>query len=427
MPGRSSAVFLAAMFGFFFSILLPFGASAATEYEQPYVDLDYTGQGNFYTPEGSNIPLSTPETHFYTMTQSTTIVETPKPPTGCAQVATYLWPYQIDGAGNYNHNLDLSGATDHGTYCSFSYSLSAGDRFYGWLQGSGGVFSGSDDNGGYSLTSAQTSILHTGGPAFRLCTASGCDSHDFGQMFVDETSRIISTTPTNGTITASTTVDISINYFASSTSPHPLNEVVIELIDMLASYTQVFPPNESYGGLPIFVASTTFDTVATTTWSLPLLPNHTYAYHIFLRASDLSSELSPRPQWIVFDTLTNNWPSQLGTSPTTTYQLATSTCSIANITGCFQNALVWAFYPSEGAWAFLTSAYEPIKNKPPFGLTAYYDAFESIGATSTASSTISIPVGYMSAIFTPLRTWMGVLIYMAFAVWFFRRIRSHDI
>lgn len=236
--------------------------------------------------------------------------------------------------------------------------------------------------------------------------------------------------PAQGYVTATTSVDIQMGYFASSTEQYPLDEVILQLLDVTTGYTPVPPPNPAYDGANVYAASSTLGSLMSQVFSFMMDEGHTYAYLIYLRSSENGRTLmASSTDWVTFSVVSDGLTGQLGTGATTTYLLATSTCSLANITGCFQNALVWAFYPSEGAWEFLQSQYAPIKSKPPFGVTAYYTALENVAASSTASSTLVVYDSYMDAIFTPIRTGLATLIAMAFAVWFFKRIReqSHHI
>jgi len=448
MPGRSSAVFLAAMFGFFFFTLAPFGASADTLMGTTTpitvakeVTLLTIGQG------GSVFRPSTDLTIY-----SITIASSDGALLASDNIANPYY-FEVDGcavpwSGEHSCSsgqdvLDApSSVTYDSSFVTFHYTtpivLGSGRYYVVQIQAP----SGTRDVGGYSVSpcvfrDSQCSSYTPMTQAFVSFNGTG----GWEPPVNNEESRIISTSPANEYTSATTSVDLSITYFASSTDSLPLTQAVLELVDTTAGYSYVLPVNEDPAarGGHVVMGTTTLGVETTNTFSFSgasaLTEGHTYLWRISLQYDNYAYNqgalttrvLRDADNWIVLNVVSSGWQDQLGTSPTTTSLLATSTCGVSNITGCFQNALVWAFYPSQASYDFLSSSYEPVKSKPPFGLTAYYDAFESIGATSTASSTLVVPAAYMTTFFTPMRYWLSVLMYMSFAVWFFRRIRSHTL
>lgn len=476
MTGRSSAVFLAALFGFFFCTLLPFSALAYT------YDTKIGPTTEIITPFGAGDSITSFSSYEATTSQSISgitfeallygINNTDERATaGTMLIHLYSSSNGIAADGDLLGSTNTMNATDlftasmpHNAASCFTGGVIDGDctksftfpsavavsaGMYVFVLDTEGFDCHSDINPAYSCSSFAKIVIRdstTAGASVEFAISGGATStprytvistSDVPAPPPNENTRIISTSPVNEFVAASTTVDLSITYYASSTDSLPLTQAVLELVDIFG-FTYVLPLNEdpaAHGGY-VSIASTTLGEIATTTFTVELEEGHTYYWRIFLQYDNYAYEQGAFTSrvlqaydgaWVVLDVIESGWVSQIGTSPTTTFSLATSTCGITNITGCFQNALVWAFYPSDAAYSFLTSSYEPIKNKPPFGLTAYYTAFETIGATSTASSTLSVPTAYMDAIFTPMRTWLGILVFMAFSVWFFRRIRSHTI
>src|SRR3990170_3507397 len=107
---------------------------------------------------------------------------------------------------------------------------------------------------------------------------------------------------------------------------------------------------------------------------------------------------------------------------------ATTTCGITNITGCFQNALAFLFFPSQSVINQYQSLYDTVKEKPPFGYVfVYVIALQSL--TGTASSTVSLQIedNIQDNIFTPLRTALSTILWLLFAIWFYNRVRKIDI
>ncbi len=109
--------------------------------------------------------------------------------------------------------------------------------------------------------------------------------------------------------------------------------------------------------------------------------------------------------------------------------LATSTCSITNLTGCFQNALVWAFYPPAGSLDIVTGLWPTISAKPPFGyFTVTQDSISGIGASTTPTFALEQVAGITQYIFDPLDEALAAIWWAIFGVWFFfNRVRHLQI
>lgn len=112
-----------------------------------------------------------------------------------------------------------------------------------------------------------------------------------------------------------------------------------------------------------------------------------------------------------FYTGTSPWPDLIGassTNPADLNTLATSTCDVFNIAGCFQNALVWAFTPSPDSMQRFVTNGNILLQAPPAGyIGAFRDAVTSSFATTTASSTqdwSSSQLYFLNFILEPVRT-----------------------
>lgn len=106
--------------------------------------------------------------------------------------------------------------------------------------------------------------------------------------------------------------------------------------------------------------------------------------------------------------------------------IATSTCSITNVTGCFQNALQWAFTPPQGAFNGLLGLKDLVASKPPFGY--FTTAKEQIaGLDGTASSTFSIGSvsGITTYIFHPFDVALAAIWWALVGFWFFFNRARH--
>lgn len=108
--------------------------------------------------------------------------------------------------------------------------------------------------------------------------------------------------------------------------------------------------------------------------------------------------------------------------------LATTTCDVLHVGGCFQNALAFLFYPSPDILNQFSFLWSLIKNKPPFGYVSQTIlGLRSINASSTpAFSFGDIPL--VSTIFTPFRTGLAGILWLGFFIaWYRGRLRHLDI
>lgn len=259
---------------------------------------------------------------------------------------------------------------------------------------------------------------------------SGTDSgRDYSAIFSgvepDTSSRISSLSPVNATTTASTTVDIDVSYYASSEDPYTKVGYYI---------TNLQTWNIDYST----TTSVSLDTDDTFSTSVVLNEGGYYSLYAFLSNDDGTKWVYSRfdtTEGVAtdgtanFSVVTNDVSEFLGVdSLDNTWQLATSTCSVANVTGCFQNALVWTFYPSKSAMDRLVTAGNSVRHKPPFGyIFAYTDAIGELSATGTAMVVLATSTPIVTYIFSPIDTALGVMIFFFFAVWFVMHIRHLDI
>jgi len=113
--------------------------------------------------------------------------------------------------------------------------------------------------------------------------------------------------------------------------------------------------------------------------------------------------------------------------PNSRNALATTTCDLLHVGGCFQNALAFLFYPTSSLNQF-SELWRTIQSKPPFGYVSQtLNSLRSLNASSTpAFSFGSLPL--MDTIFTPFRTGLAALLWLGFFIAFYRgRLRHLDI
>lgn len=102
-----------------------------------------------------------------------------------------------------------------------------------------------------------------------------------------------------------------------------------------------------------------------------------------------------------------------------------TTCSISDLAGCFQNAIVYLFYPSQSALNQFTGLYDVFIHKPPFGyVVAINSTLSALNDTGTSAFTLtSLPI-LNTYVFTPIRTALIWIFWVAFAFVLFHRLKN---
>lgn len=108
--------------------------------------------------------------------------------------------------------------------------------------------------------------------------------------------------------------------------------------------------------------------------------------------------------------------------------LATSTCSISNITGCLQNALLFMFYPSKNVLDKYKDLQKDFEKKPPFGyITVYSDQLAELSSSGEGAYSLASESNINTIIFSPLRSGLSKIIWVCFGFWIFNRIRKQEL
>lgn len=118
---------------------------------------------------------------------------------------------------------------------------------------------------------------------------------------------------------------------------------------------------------------------------------------------------------------TNGW---IMTNPEDILAYPEYECSITSLTGCFKNAMIWLFYPSETTLQRFYALLEVIQRKPPIGyFTIIKNSIGGISATSTPAFSITIPQHIKEYFFTPVDVAFGVIIWVYFIFMFYKRLK----
>jgi hypothetical protein len=99
-------------------------------------------------------------------------------------------------------------------------------------------------------------------------------------------------------------------------------------------------------------------------------------------------------------------------------------CSISSLTGCFKNALVWTFYPTQCTIDNWNGLQTKIQTKAPVGY--FYmikNSISGLSATGTKAFNVVIPSSLKQYIFTPFDTGIAAMLWFFFVFNFYKRLK----
>lgn len=246
---------------------------------------------------------------------------------------------------------------------------------------------------------------------FNTCANAGLD-YPFLVLneFVGNTGVIQIIEPTAGTTTATTTVNVIVDLFNNGNA-----DVLTLFVDNRVTNQQVIiDPFD-------FAISGGFVTVDVDIE----LPTGSYT----LRAVTFNTTTGSQFGNVVrvdFNVISNQFLEVFGVDITDVddlITLATTTCSFTNITGCFQNALVFAFVPAESSFDRFITLKDQLINKPPFGYFALLaTGLSGLNATSSSAFVLATEDNITNAIFTPLKTGLSWILFVFFGVYLYKRV-----
>lgn len=239
---------------------------------------------------------------------------------------------------------------------------------------------------------------------------------------------IIEPTP-YGTTTATTSVNIQINYKAPATiDPRPTTTRTYIISDAVTGvteyrYTHVLPANttENY---------TLNDTINLTPGSKIL----TAYYGQYSSTTASTSDPAPYTpvQSTFFNVITNTYLAATGIDNPNANTATTTVinCSLYDV-GCqFQKAMVFLFYPSPTILTNLGNTWQQLGTKVPFGyITVSITELQSLNMDAAPAFTISTStMPFWSTIFEPARTALAGMLWAIFLIYFFLyRLRHIEI
>lgn len=251
------------------------------------------------------------------------------------------------------------------------------------------------------------------------CTSFSCVYKYFYTSIPDSSTRIEPTSPATksetSTTTPGTTIDFSASYYYNSTStPYgSYDSMVMYLnrVDAASSSITDFPgiQNDTYSS-----TSTTKTLPANSYWNLQWCFSQSAGTGLYActPTQDIYVESNPLPN--LFGTSTDNLTG-----------LATSTCSITNVSGCVQNAVAFLFYPNQAVFDRFKTLQVNVQTHAPFGYV--YTLIHQINNTSGAATpdfTLDIATSTQADLFTPIKNGIAAILWALAAFWFLKRIRD---
>jgi len=218
--------------------------------------------------------------------------------------------------------------------------------------------------------------------------------------------------PTQATTTTTTTVDIEVDYFNSGNA----DVLTLFLWNRVTSQQVILPVFD----FPINVG---FDT-ATTTLDIA---EGSYTLQAILVNSSTGTQFGSIVD-VDFNVISDVVSEIFGVDiydPDDLLFLATTTCSIFNITGCFQNAMIFVFIPSIESFDKFIELKDLVVRKPPFGYFALLvGGLSGINSTSTPAFTLATEDNITTNIFDPIRTGLTWLLWFGFGIWLYKRVKN---
>lgn len=216
--------------------------------------------------------------------------------------------------------------------------------------------------------------------------------------------------PTAGTTTATTTVNVIVDLFNSGSA-----DVLTLFVDDRVTNQQVIIDPFDFAISGGFVTVDVDIELPTGSYTLRAVTFNT------VTGSQFGNVLR-----VDFNVINNEFLEVFGVDITDVddlITLATTTCSFTNITGCFQNALVFAFVPAESSFDRFITLKDQLINKPPFGYFALLaNGLSGLNSTSSPAFTLATEDNITNAIFTPLKTGLSFILFVFFGVWLYKRV-----
>lgn len=108
--------------------------------------------------------------------------------------------------------------------------------------------------------------------------------------------------------------------------------------------------------------------------------------------------------------------------------IATTTCSITSIDGCFRNAFIWAFVPDEQTYRDFENFKDKLTTKAPIGYFFQTTTMlKGISSESENEFTFNIPTEISTYVFTPIRILIASVLWIFFSVHIYKRLKKLEL
>jgi len=331
---------------------------------------------------------------------------------------------------NYFNNLDWSGNVYIKFFEATNFITSNGS--IGSICSSGSTFAlpyrYNYVNGNYYI------LINEGGQATNLDDADFVFSFTLNNNIAtnitpidDYTSRI-----DNISLSTSTNKVNLTGYWNATTTSGVYEQLEFYQINTILGQEDYFTVNATTSGA--FNIDFDYRNVATPytgTTTKPITANTTFYVNLYEKNNAYYNPFGDYD--IRYETLLDATTTFLIASTTDYFNISTSTivdypeyeCAITSLTGCFKNALIWTFYPSQQTIGRYYALVEVIQKKPPIGY--FYitkNAIISLSASSTSAFNITIPAHLKTYIFTPLDAGLAGLAWIFFVFAFYKRLKD---
>ena len=220
----------------------------------------------------------------------------------------------------------------------------------------------------------------------------------------------------NATTTPNITERLQFHQFSTMLGIESFNEVI-------ATTTGYFDQSFTYKALPTpYIGTTTTSFIADTTLFAEI-----YQYNNNYATDPFSGVFDSRYKTLLVattTTITIETGIQIATSTRALFAYPEYECSITSITGCFKNALIWSFYPTQDSIEQYYNFITLIESKAPIG---YFfmarDSIQGLNKDGTPTANVTIPSSIRNYIFSPFDLGISGILWVFFLFGFYKRLK----
>jgi hypothetical protein len=317
-------------------------------------------------------------------------------------------------------SASFAGGTVNGIYCDISFATSYNNLYYIAIIASNNyetdvVLEGSSNNEGRTVNGFNASST-TGSFAYQLC--NGTCSGGFTEYNPDTTSHIISLT-----YSTSTNIATGQYYFDTSLNPPIVFFSVTHPLQGIASQQTINATSTGYVTYEFNVPTQQ----ATST------SGFNYTLYTEIQSYDTCTGdpffgyICTDPDAPIFDSTSTTaviTPNDLSDIFNRASLLATTTCDIYNIDGCFRNFAIWAVYPDDNAKNSFIGLQTILEKKAPIGyFFIVKNSLSSLNGSSTPVFTFLLPDDLKNNIFDPFKISLAIFLWFFFLIHMYKRLK----